>query len=102
MNPVLRAALWGAIDVCVAGFVAQVFWLNVGVAGGSDTNPPTCTTSSGRSVDCSLDGPMRVAEAGVFVVVLVALVTFQVVRGRRRARDEASRLARIPMPPPGL
>ena len=87
MNGFLRAALWGAFDVCVAGSIAVVFWLNVGVAGGSDTNPPTCTTSSGRSVDCALETPLRFAQAGIFVVVLVGLATYQLIRARRRARE---------------
>jgi hypothetical protein len=84
-----RAFVLGAVDLCLAGAVAIVFWANVGIAGGSDTNPPTCTTSTGHSVDCSLETPLRVAQAALFIAVLAALVTWQVVRGRRRARVEA-------------
>jgi hypothetical protein len=73
------------VDVCVAGFIALVFWMNVGVSSQTDTNPPTCTTATGREVDCDLEGPARLAQLAVFVGVLVALGWFQVVRaGRRR------------------
>jgi hypothetical protein len=78
--------LTGVLDVAVAGAVALVFWANVGVAGQSDTNPPTCTTANGGSIDCSLEGPLRVAQAGLFLAVLAAMVTWQLVRSRRRAR----------------
>jgi hypothetical protein len=71
------------VDVCVAGFIALVFWMNVGVAGQADTNPPTCTTASGRGVSCDLDGPMRLAELALFLGVLVGLASLQVVRSRR-------------------
>jgi hypothetical protein len=94
MNGVARTFVLAVVDVCVAGLVALVFWMNVGVAGGSDTNPPTCTTSTGRHVDCSLDGSLRFAQAAIFVAVLVTLVTWQVVRPRNRRRRETSASAR--------
>jgi hypothetical protein len=81
-----RALVTGVLDACAAGAVALVFWANVGVAGQSDTNPPTCTTANGGSIDCSLEGPLRLAQVGIFLAVLAALVTWQLVRSRRRAR----------------
>ena len=90
MGGAARAFVLAAFDVCLAGLVALVFWMNVGVAGGSDTNPPTCTTSTGRSVDCSLEGSLRFAQAAIFVAVLAALVTWQLIRSRRRGGRAAS------------
>lgn len=80
----LRAVLWVVLDLCVAAVVAVVFWANVGITGQSDTNPPTCTTASG-TIDCSLEGPLRAAQVVVFLAVLAGLVTWQVIRARRRA-----------------
>lgn len=88
MGSPLRTLVLGVVDVCVAGFIALVFWVNVGVAEQSDTNPPTCTTASGRDISCDLGGPMRLAQLALFLGVLVGLVWFQVVRSRRRTPRE--------------
>lgn len=90
MSRPLRTLVLGVVDVGVAAFVAVVFWMNVGVAGQSDTNPPTCTTVNGAEISCSLDGPIRVAQLVLFLLVLGVLVGFQLARARRRAREFAN------------
>ena len=83
MSRSLRTVILALVDVLLAGFCAVVFWMNVGVSGQSDTNPPTCTTANGTEISCSLEGPLRVAQLLIFVVVLAGLAWFQVRRGRR-------------------
>lgn len=70
-----------AVDVVVAGVVAVlIFWI-FGVAGQDDVNPPVCSNAAGGVVSCDLT--QEVLMIPTFVVTLLALIIWQVVRARR-------------------
>jgi len=79
-----RARILGllALDLVVAGAVALLVFRLLGADAGADVNPPVCTNASGGVVSCDLT--RQVVMLPTFVVSLLVLVTWQVLRSRRR------------------
>lgn len=80
-----RLLLIGVVDVAVAVALGTVASLAFGAWAGNDSNPPVCSNYWGRNVACTLTYP--VIFVPTFVVVVGALLAFQVVRSRRRTRE---------------
>lgn len=69
------------IDVVAAAVIAATVYISFGATAGQDSSPPVCFNTSRAVVSCSLT--WRVVVVPVFVVVLLALSTYQLVRWRR-------------------
>jgi hypothetical protein len=75
-----RLFVLGAVDLVVAAAVGLLIVRFFGVAGQSDTRPPTCSNRMGNMIDCGQDHWAQVTAWVVFGVVLLGLWTFH---GRR-------------------
>lgn len=74
LSVVVRGLVSAALALGAALLVQYLFL----VGGVSDSNPPSCTSQSGSSVDCDLQGHNGEIFLAVFLGVLVALVAVQV------------------------
>ena len=89
-----RPLLLLVVDVVVALAVALLVFRLFGATAGNDSNPPVCSNTSGGVVSCDLTA--QVLMLPTFVVVLLVLATWQLVRARRAHASGTSDLSRPP------
>ncbi len=82
MRRALKILATVAADVVVAGASALLAFRLFGAWSGVDTNPPVCSNAQGHEVSCSLTQPVLMVPT--FVIVLLALLSWQMVRHRGR------------------